>query len=95
MDTWNRLTAVGEAGAGGLEEISKKTYVHVCRTHVHRQQQRGEGLGGGGGRLSGERQRRVNGGASVIVSTIKIIKMHFETTQKSPTLKKRSILLYH
>ena len=41
MDTWNRLTDFREEGVGILEEISQRTYMHICIVH-------GEGLGVGG-----------------------------------------------
>ena len=37
MDTWKRLIDL-RGGWGGMEEISQRTYMHVCKTHGHRQQ---------------------------------------------------------
>lgn len=30
MDIWDRLTDVRGAGVGGLEEVSRRTYLHIC-----------------------------------------------------------------
>ena len=51
MDTWNKLTDLRGKGGDGLEEICRRTYMHVCIAHGCRQQcgeGRGGGMGGGG-----------------------------------------------
>ena len=50
----------GRGGGEGLEEISPRTYVRICRAHGHRQQS-GEGPVGGWG-LRGGGQSEGNGG---------------------------------
>ena len=75
MNTWNRLTDL-RGDAGGLEEISQRTYMNICIVHGHRQQY---GEGGWGG----TEWRGVKGGkwgTSIIVSTIK--KRHSERKQR-------------
>ena len=70
MDTWNRPTAVRGEVAGGLEEISRRTYMHMRMARGHRRYC-GEGQVGGGWVEEGK-QRWEGWGTSVIVSTIKI-----------------------
>ena len=33
MDTWNSLTDLRWEGVGGPEEISERTYMHICVAH--------------------------------------------------------------
>ena len=71
MDTWNRLTAVGRNGKGGLDErregISQRTFMHNSQVQTARwwwPERRGWGWVG-----AGEGQEM---GTSVLVSAIKI-----------------------
>ena len=60
MDTWNKPTDLkrGVGWGWGLEEISLRTYKHLCIAHSHRQQC-GEGRGGMGAEWKGAKLREI------------------------------------
>ena len=70
MHTWNRRTDLRGEGVGELEEISRRTYMHICMAHGHRQPC-SEGQGGSGGRVEAGQSGGCEWGTSVMVSTIK------------------------